>query len=70
MPPAACTASAASRVAIMRTFEVPQDLADEEFRIKVYPSAPAWSPVSGDLGVKTNPLVAERDHQVRVWLEG
>jgi len=53
----------------MRSFEVPQDLADEEFRIKVFPSAPAWSPVSGDLGVKTNPLVAERDHQVRVWLE-
>lgn len=53
----------------LRTFDVPQDLADEEFRIKVYPSTPVWSPISGDFGVKTNPLVAERDHQVRVWLE-
>ena len=53
----------------LRTFEVPQELADEEFRIKVYPSTPAWSPISDDYGVKTNPLVAERDRQVRVWLE-
>ena len=53
----------------LRTFEVPQELADEEFRIKVYPSTPAWSPISDDFGVKTNPLVAERDRQVRVWLE-
>lgn len=53
----------------LRTFEVPQELAADEFRIKVYPSAPAWSPISDDFGVKTNPLVAERDRQVRVWLE-
>ena len=50
-------------------FEVPQELADEEFRIKVFPSTPAWSPISDDFGVKTNPLMADRDHQVRVWLE-
>lgn len=53
----------------LRTFEVSQDLADREFRIKVYPSTPVWSPISDGFGVKTNPLVAERDHQVRVWLE-
>ena len=51
------------------TFEVPAELADEEFRIKVYPSTPAWSPISDDFGVKTNPLAAERDHEVRLWLE-
>lgn len=53
----------------LRTFEVPQDLADEEFRIKVYPSTPVWSPIFDVFRVKTNPLVAERDHQVHVWLK-
>ena len=51
------------------TFEVPEQLADEEFRIKIYPSTPAWSPISDDFGVKTNAFVADRDHQVRLWLE-
>lgn len=53
----------------LRTFEVPEQLAEEEFRIKVYPSAPVWSQTSEDFGVKTNPLAAQRDRQVRVWLE-
>ncbi len=53
----------------LRTFEVPEQLAEEEFRIKIYPSAPVWSPISDDFGVKTNPLAAERDRQVRLWLE-
>ena len=53
----------------MGTFEVPAEMADEEFRIKVYPSTPVWSPIPDDFGVKTNPLTAERDRQVRVWLE-
>lgn len=51
------------------TFDVPADMAAEEFRIKVYPSTPVWSPISDDFGVKTNPLTADRDRQVRVWLE-
>ena len=51
------------------TFEVPEELATQEFRIKVYPSTPVWSPISDDFGVKTNLLVADRDRQVRVWLE-
>ena len=51
------------------TFEVPEQLADEEFRIKIYPSTPAWSPISDDFGVKTSALVADRDRQVRLWLE-
>lgn len=53
----------------LRTFEVPEQLAEEEFLIKIYPSAPVWSPISDDFGVKTNPLAAERDRQVRLWLE-
>ena len=53
----------------LRTFEVPKELAAQEFRIKVYPSTPVWSPISDDFGVKTNLLVADRDRQVRVWLE-
>lgn len=53
----------------LKSFAVPEAAAGGEFRIKVYPSAPVWSPVADDYGVKTNPLRSERDHQVRLWLE-
>lgn len=53
----------------LRTFAVPAELADEEFRIKVYPTTPVWSPIPDDFGVKTSALTSDRDHQVRLWLE-
>lgn len=51
------------------TFEISEELRSGEFRIKVFPSPAAWSPVSDDYGVKTNPLSSQRDHRVTVWLE-
>lgn len=51
------------------TFDVPEAVSAENFRIKVFPTSPVWSAVPDDFGVKTNPLDARRDHQVRVWLE-
>lgn len=53
----------------LRHFDVPEELADEEFRIKVFPTTPVWSPIPDDYGVKTNPLNAGQDREVRVWLE-
>lgn len=50
-------------------FEVPGELADGEFRVKVFPAAMPGSRLADDKGVKTNPLSAGRDQQVRVWLE-
>ena len=50
-------------------FEVPGELADGEFRVKVFPAAMPGTRLADDKGVKTNPLTAGRDHQVRVWLE-
>ncbi|MBT8487349.1 MAG: hypothetical protein HKN72_03720 [Gemmatimonadetes bacterium] len=50
-------------------FEVPSELAGGEFRVKVYPAAMPGSRLDDDKGIKTNPLAAGRDHQVRVWLE-
>ena len=53
----------------LRNIEVPTDIAAREFRIKVYPTAPVWSSIADDYGVKTNPLDASRDRMVTVWLE-
>lgn len=53
----------------LRTFDVPERVSDADFRIKVFPADPVWSPVTEDYGVKTNPLNSERDEQVRIWLE-
>lgn len=50
-------------------FEVPSELAEGEFRVKVFPAAMPGTRLADDKGVKTNPLTAGRDHQVRVWLE-
>lgn len=51
------------------TFEVPEHVTAGEFRIKVFTASPAWSSIANPVGVKTNPLRAERDRQVTMWLE-
>ena len=53
----------------LRTFDVPEEVEGAEFRIKVFPSTPVYSPIPDDYGVKTNALDADRDRQVRLWLE-
>lgn len=53
----------------LETFDIPEEVSAQEFRIKVFPTSPAWSPGPDNYGVKTNKLNSERDHQVRVWLE-
>lgn len=53
----------------LKTFDVPEGVRDADFRIKVFPADPVWSPVAEDYGIKTNPLNSERDEQVRIWLE-
>jgi len=53
----------------LRNIQVPAECAGGDYRIKIYPTAPVWSPVSDEYGVKTNPLNNERDRQVTVWLE-
>jgi len=53
----------------LATFQVPEEFEADEFRIKVFPNSTAWSPIPDDYGVKTNPLDATRDRQVRMWLE-
>lgn len=53
----------------LRNIEVPAECVGGDYRIKIFPTSPVWSPVPDDYGVKTNPLNNERDHQVTVWLE-
>ncbi len=53
----------------LQSFDVPEALSGEEFRIKVFPTSTAWSPIKDDYGVKTNPLDAQTDREVRIWLE-
>lgn len=50
-------------------FEVPSELAEGEFRVKVFPAAMPGTLLADGKGVKTNPLEAGRDQQVRLWLE-
>jgi len=49
-------------------FEIPAEIADESFRIKVYPSSPIGEPRQ-DFGVKTNPISLDSDRHVTVWVE-
>lgn len=51
------------------SFDVPAEISTGEFRVKVYPAAPAGSPIGNDHGIKTNLLDSQRDQQVRVWVE-
>lgn len=53
----------------LESFEIPDAVSAQNFRIKVFPTSPVWSPVPDDFGVKTNPIDARRDHHIRVWLE-
>jgi hypothetical protein len=50
-------------------FDIPEAIASSPFRIKVYPSQPAWSLQIDDYAVKTNPLNLQGDTDVTVWLE-
>lgn len=52
-----------------RQFEIPPQIAEGSFRVKVYPSFPPWSLNQDDFGVKTNPLDFDRDSQITFWLE-
>ena len=53
----------------LKNFDVPEHVAEGDFRIKIFSADPVWSPVSEDYGVKTNPLNTERDAEIRIWLE-
>ena len=53
----------------LEEFEVPAEIADEAFRIKIYPSQPVWALSLDDFGVKTNPLNLRGDADVTVWVE-
>lgn len=53
----------------LKNIQVPEEIAARSFRIKVYPTAPVWEPISDEYGVKTNPLDAGTDRMVTVWLE-
>ena len=52
-----------------RTIEVPEECAVQEYRIKIFPSTPVWSPIPDDYGIKTSLLNNDRDRQVTMWLE-
>ncbi len=51
------------------SFEVDEAMAGSDFRIKVYPTSPPWSPTPDDYGVKTNVLHTSGLEHVTVWLE-
>jgi hypothetical protein len=53
----------------LATFEVSEAMAGADFRIKVYPTSPPWSPTPDDYGVKTNVLHTSGLEHVTVWLE-
>lgn len=53
----------------LRNIDVPEEIAAHEYRIKVFPATPAWSPIPDDYGIKTSLLDNDRDHQVTMWLE-
>ena len=53
----------------LRSIDVPAEVAAHEYRIKVFPTTPVWSPIPDDFGIKTSPLSSDRDRQVTMWLE-
>jgi hypothetical protein len=53
----------------LRTVDVPEEIAAHEYRIKIFPSTPVWSPIPDDYGIKTSLLDNDRDRQVTMWLE-
>ena len=53
----------------LKEFEIPAEIAQESFRIRVVPSEPVWSLQQDDYAVKTNPIELESDREITVWLE-
>ena len=53
----------------LREFEIPEEIAQESFRIRIVPRPSAWSLLQDDYAVKTNPLDLEIYSQVTLWLE-
>ena len=53
----------------LKEFEIPAEIAQESFRIRVVPSEPFWSRQQDNYAVKTNPIDLERVSEVIVWLE-
>ncbi len=53
----------------LRTIAVPEEVAVQQYRIKIFPSTPVWSPISDNYGIKTSLLNNDRDRQVTMWLE-
>ena len=51
----------------LRNLDVPEGISGQ-YRIKVFPAGPG-STAADDYGIKTNPLDAETDQEVRIWLE-
>ena len=50
----------------LKEFEIPEEIAQESFRIKAFPSRPVW--FRDELGMKTSPIDLERYSEVTVWL--
>ncbi len=50
-------------------FELPEELLQDAFRIKIHPSQPVWSSNGDDFAVKTNPLNLAGDADVTVWVD-
>ena len=54
----------------LKEFQIPEGIAQESFRIKVFPNRqPAGSPQQDDYAVKTNLIDLNTDSQVTVWVE-
>ena len=53
----------------LKQFEIPDQVAGQIFRIKVYPAQPVWALQQDDFGVKTNPLRLEGLSSVTLWVE-
>jgi len=51
------------------SFEVPAELTDATFRVKVFPSPAPGSLIVDDFGIGTSALEVSSDTQVRVWVE-
>ncbi len=53
----------------LRSIDVPESVAADGYRIKVFPASPVWSPIADEWGIKTSVLHSERDLRVTMWLE-
>ena len=53
----------------LKEFEIPEEIAQESFRIKVFPWRPLGSLHQDDFCVKTSPIDLERYSEITVWLK-